>query len=141
MFIDWNVTFMALRKWAMWVNATITTVLQNFGSYKCIDETRARAKEVISGVRETMNTTAVPAAARDFMNETERDFFNLFECIKYRPQMYNFGYSNMNLQSDGRRVSEVLTLFSNFTIFFFFFFFFFAECERAVGEYENINTI
>ncbi|KAH8603570.1 hypothetical protein ERJ75_001803400 [Trypanosoma vivax] len=134
MFVDWNVTFKALQKRAIRANATITTILQNFGSYKSIDATRARAEEAISNVREAMNNTAEAlATARDFMNGIERDFFNAFEAIKDKPQAYTFGHSNLHLEDEDKRVSEVLGLFSNFTNFF-------AECERTAGVRETINS-
>ncbi|KAG8345519.1 hypothetical protein TRVL_03655 [Trypanosoma vivax] len=135
MFIMWNVTFKALQKRAMKANTTITTILENFGRYKSIDAFRAKAEEAISGVREAVsNTTAALVTARDFMNGIERDFFNAFEAIKSEPHIYTFGYSNLHLENEDKRVSEVLRLFDNFTVFF-------AECEGTTDGYETISSM
>ncbi|KAH8609422.1 hypothetical protein ERJ75_001205300 [Trypanosoma vivax] len=118
-YIDWNVTFRALRKRALNVNATATTILKNFTLYRNSDNVRKKAEDALEKVKGAVsNTTAALVVADSFMNGIELDFFNAFEAIKGSPQNYIFGHSNMHDEKSKRRISEVQTFFDDIKIFF-----------------------
>ncbi|KAG8340229.1 hypothetical protein TRVL_08942 [Trypanosoma vivax] len=118
-YIDWNVTFRALRKRALNVNATATTILKNFTIYRNSDNVRKKAQDALEKVKGAVsNTTAALVVADSFMNGIELDFFNAFEAIKGFPQNYIFGHSNMHDEKSKRRISEVQTFFDDIKEFF-----------------------
>ncbi|KAG8341213.1 hypothetical protein TRVL_07961 [Trypanosoma vivax] len=134
LFVEWNVTFGALHKRAVKVNATATKILQNKGLYKNSSGVEDLANSAIQTVKDVINNTRrALVVSRGFMDGIERDFFNAFEAVKDYPDNFTFGHSN--LERDGKRESEILKFFKNVTMLF-------VECKaNKTGENVTIDLL
>ncbi|CCD21035.1 hypothetical protein, conserved in T. vivax [Trypanosoma vivax Y486] len=133
LFVEWSVTFGALHKRAMKVNATATKILQNKGFYQNDSGVENLANNAIQMVKDVINNTRRALVVnRGFMDGIERDFFNAFEAIKDKPDNFTFGHSNW--ERNGKRESEILEFFKNVTKLF-------IECKNKTGDNVTIDSL
>ncbi|CCD21534.1 hypothetical protein, conserved in T. vivax, partial [Trypanosoma vivax Y486] len=134
LYVNWTVTFDALRKRAAKVKVAAEKMVRDFRLYKNAEEIKKNAEGVIERVKTVVgNTTRALSVSREFMDGIERDFFNAFEGIKDRPQHFVYGHSNLDA-NDGKRISEVLGFFNNITKFF-------TQCKNGTGENVTVELL
>ncbi|CCD20923.1 hypothetical protein ERJ75_001207000 [Trypanosoma vivax] len=134
LYVNWTVTFDALRKRAEKVKDAADKIVNDSKLYQNAEEVKKDAEGVIEKVKTVVgNTSRALSVSREFMDGIERDFFNAFEGIKDGPQNFVYGHSNLNT-NDGRRISEVLGFFNNITEFF-------MQCKNGKGETVTVELL